>query len=39
MNKSQVETFIKLKPQIESAYEEIGLLSKKNLQSNSIHSN
>lgn len=29
MNKSQVETFIKLKPQIESAYEEIGLLSKK----------
>ena len=27
MNRPQIETFIMLKPQIESAYEEIGLLS------------
>lgn len=29
MNTRQVETFLKLQPQLKSAYEEIGLLSKK----------
>ncbi len=29
MNKKQVETFLKLQPQLESAYDEISLLSKK----------
>lgn len=29
MNKTQVETFLKLQPQLKSAYEEISLLSKK----------
>lgn len=29
MNTQQVETFLKLQPQLKSAYEEIGLLSKK----------
>jgi hypothetical protein len=29
MNKQQIETFLKLKPQLKSAYDEIALLSKK----------